>query len=154
MRPRLLPKAKPAHPIVVAHPVTVGYHGSASARRALVYAAGVARRLSRPLLIVYVTSPGLYCALMAGQVAGSLRDGGPLERWLLTEFDQTVDSSGINVHVRTRLGSPARELSAIAAEFGADALVLGAPKHFWHHVLGSVPAWLTRHAPCPVIIVP
>jgi len=114
----------------------------------------VARRLDRPLLIVYVTSPGLYCALMAGQAAGSLRDGDPLERWLLTEFDQAADSSGLDVHVRTRLGSPARELSAIAAEFDADALVIGALKHFWHHLLGSVPAWLTSHAHCPVIIVP
>ena len=56
--------------------------------------------------------------------------------------------------MRTRRGSPARELAAIATEFSADALVIGAPKHFWHHVHGSVPSWLTRHARCPVIVVP
>jgi nucleotide-binding universal stress UspA family protein len=56
--------------------------------------------------------------------------------------------------VRTRRGSPARELAAIAAEFSADALVIGAPRHFWHHLIGSVPSWLARNARCPVIVVP
>ena len=42
------------------HPVVVGYDGSPSSRNALAYAAGVSRRLSRPLVIVHVT-PGVYC---------------------------------------------------------------------------------------------
>jgi nucleotide-binding universal stress UspA family protein len=58
------------------------------------------------------------------------------------------------VHVRTRRGSPARELAAAAEEFCADALVIGAPRHFWHRVAGSVSGWLARHARCPVIVVP
>ena len=58
------------------------------------------------------------------------------------------------VHVRTRRGSPARELAAAAEEFSADALVIGAPKHIWHRVAGSVSGWLARHARCPVIVVP
>jgi nucleotide-binding universal stress UspA family protein len=65
-----------------------------------------------------------------------------------------VDASGLEVHVRTRRGSPARELASIAAEFSADALVIGAPRHFWHHLIGSVPSWLARNARCPVIVVP
>jgi nucleotide-binding universal stress UspA family protein len=154
LRPEPLPRAPTGRPIALAHPVIAGYNGSASARNALAYAAGMARRLERPLLIVYVTSPGVYCEPLTGQVVGLLRDADSLERWLLTELDQAADAGGIEVHVRTRRGSPARELAAIATEFSADALVIGAPKHFWHHVLGSVPSWLTRHARCPVIVVP
>ena len=60
----------------------------------------------------------------------------------------------VEVHVRTRRGSPARELAAAAEEFNADALVIGAPKHIWHRVAGSVSGWLARHARCPVIVVP
>ena len=41
-----------------------------------------------------------------------------------------------------------------ADEFGADALVIGAPARIWHQVAGSVPGWLARHAHCPVIVVP
>jgi nucleotide-binding universal stress UspA family protein len=121
------------------HPVIAGYDGSASSRNALAYAAGVSQRLGRPLLVVYVGVP---------------RDAEALERWLLAELDQVTGPCDVEVHVRTRRGSPARELAAAAEEFNADALVIGAPKHIWHRVAGSVSGWLARHARCPVIVVP
>ena len=77
-----------------------------------------------------------------------------LERWLLAELDQVTGHAEIDVHVRTRRGSPARELAAAAEEFSADALVIGAPTHIWHRIAGSVSGWLARHARCPVIVVP
>jgi len=82
------------------------------------------------------------------------RDAEALERWLLAELDQVTGHADVDVHVRTRRGSPARELAAAAEEFSADALVIGAPKHIWHRVAGSVSGWLARHARCPVIVVP
>jgi nucleotide-binding universal stress UspA family protein len=136
------------------HPVIVGYDGSASSRNALAYAAGVSKRLSRPLLVVYVCSSGVYCEPLTGQVVGVPRDADALERWLLTELDQVTGHSDVDVHVRTRRGSPARELAAAAEEFSADALVIGAPTHIWHRLAGSVSGWLARHARCPVIVVP
>src|SRR6266567_2434886 len=154
LRPRPQPTSPRQRPIALAHPVVAGYNGSTSSRNALVYAAGMARRLGRPLLIVYVSSPGVYCEPLTGQVVGLLRDADSLELWLLTELDQAADASELEVHVRTRRGSPARELASIAAEFSADALVIGAPRHFWHHLIGSVPSWLARNARCPVIVVP
>ena len=136
------------------HPVIVGYDGSASSRHALAYATGVSRRLGRPLLLVYVCSSGVYCEPLTGQVVGVARDAEALERWLLAELDQVTGHAEVEVHVRTRRGSPARELAAAAEEFSADALVIGAPRHFWHRVAGSVSGWLARHARCPVIVVP
>jgi nucleotide-binding universal stress UspA family protein len=140
--------------VSLVHPVIAGYDGSSPARNALAYAAGMARRLGRPLLVVYVASPGVYCEPLTGQVVGLPRDTDALEKWLLAELDQVADPAELEVHVRTRRGSPARELSAVASQFSADALVIGAPRGFWHHVAGSVPGWLTRHACCPVIVVP
>jgi nucleotide-binding universal stress UspA family protein len=122
------------------HPVIAGYDGSASSRNALAYAAGVSRRLGRPLLVVYVCSSGVYCEPLTGQVVGVPRDVEALERWLLAELDQVTGD--------------AEELAAAAEEFSADALVIGAPKHIWHRVAGSVSGWLARHARCPVIVVP
>jgi nucleotide-binding universal stress UspA family protein len=148
----LLPSRR--RPVTLVHPVIAGYDGSGSARNALAYAAGLARRLDRPLLIVYVTSPGVYCEPLTGQVVGLPRDSDALERWLLSELDLVADSGELEVHVRTRRGSPARELGAMASEFSADALVIGAPRRFWHHIAGSVPGWLARHASCPVIVIP
>jgi nucleotide-binding universal stress UspA family protein len=136
------------------HPVIAGYDGSASSRNALAYAAGLSMRLARPLLIVYVCSSGVYCEPLTGQVVGVPRDADALERWLLAELDQVTGNAEVDVHVRTRRGSPARELAAAAEEFSADALVIGAPGHLWHRVAGSVSGWLARHARCPVIVVP
>jgi nucleotide-binding universal stress UspA family protein len=136
------------------HPVVAGYDGSAPSRNALAYAAGLSQRLGRPLLIVYVCSSGVYCEPLTGQVVGVPRDADALERWLLSELDQVTGQADIDVHVRTRRGSPARELAAAADEFSADALVIGAPAHIWHRFAGSVSGWLARHARCPVVIVP
>lgn len=135
------------------HPVVAGYDGSPSSRHALAYAAGVSRRLARPLVVVYVT-PGAYCEPLTGQVIGLPRARAETERWLLAELDQVCDRTGIDVCVVTRRGNPARELAAVADQFSADALVIGAPGHRWHQVGGSVPGWLARHARCPVITVP
>jgi nucleotide-binding universal stress UspA family protein len=154
VRPDELLLPSPSRPVTLVHPVIAGYDGSGSARNALAYAAGLARRLDRPLLIVYVTSPGVYCEPLTGQVVGLPRDSDALERWLLSELDQVADPGELEVHVRTRRGSPARELGAMASEFSADALVIGAPRRFWHHIAGSVPGWLARHACCPVIVIP
>jgi nucleotide-binding universal stress UspA family protein len=136
------------------HPVVVGYDGSESSRHALAYAAGMARRLNRPLLIVHVCPAGVYCEPLTGQVVGVHRDREELERWLVAEFDQIADRAGLKVCVLTRRGNAARELAATADEQGADALVIGAPTRRWHQVAGSVPGWLARHAHCPVMVVP
>jgi nucleotide-binding universal stress UspA family protein len=136
------------------HPVVVGYDGSESSRHALAYAVGMARRLGRSLLVAYVTMPGVFCEPLTGQVIAPSRDSHETQRWLLAELDEICDRTGLDVRILTRQGSPARELAAVADEFTADALVIGAPAHVWHHVAGSVPGWLARHAHCPVIVVP
>jgi nucleotide-binding universal stress UspA family protein len=136
------------------HPVVTGYDGSVSSRRALAYATGMARRLGRPLLIVHVCPAGVYCEPLTGQVVGVRRDRDELENWLIAEFDQVADRTGVKVCVLARRGNPARELAATATEHGADALVIGASARRWRHLAGSVPGWLARHANCPVTVVP
>jgi nucleotide-binding universal stress UspA family protein len=136
------------------HPVVVGFDGSPSSRNALAYAGGVARRLGRSLLVVHVSAPGMCCEPLTGQVMGLPEHTSELERWLLTELDHSTDRSGLDVHVLTRRGRPARELAAAAAEQDADALIIGAPSRARHRMGGSVPGWLARHARCPVIVVP
>jgi nucleotide-binding universal stress UspA family protein len=136
------------------HPVVIGYDGSESSRHALAYAVGMARRLGRGLLVAYVAMPGVFCEPLTGQVIAPSRDTRETQRWLLAELDEICDRTGLDVRILTRQGSPARELAAVADEFSADALVIGAPTHLWHHLAGSVPGWLARHAHCPVIVVP
>jgi nucleotide-binding universal stress UspA family protein len=136
------------------HPVVVGFDGSTSSRHALAYAAGMARRLGQSLLVVHVIPPAIYCEPLTGQVIGMVRNRDEIDRWLLAELELVCDPDGLDVSVATRRGNPARELAAVASERCADALIIGAPNHVWHHVAGSVPGWLARHAHCPVIVVP
>jgi nucleotide-binding universal stress UspA family protein len=132
----------------------VGYDGSQSSRNALAYATGLARRLSRPLLVVYVVPYGVYCEPMTGQVICASREKGEMERWLISELNQVCDAEGLEVSVIARRGNAAKELAAAADVSSADALVVGAPGHKLHHMVGSIPSWLARHARCPVIVVP
>jgi nucleotide-binding universal stress UspA family protein len=134
--------------------VVVGYDGSQSSRNALAYATGLARRLCRPLLVVYVVPFGVYCEPMTGQVICASREKGEMERWLISELNQVCDAEGLEVSVIARRGNAAKELAAAADVSSADALVVGAPGHRLHHVVGSIPSWLARHARCPVIVVP
>jgi nucleotide-binding universal stress UspA family protein len=136
------------------HPVVIGFDGSPSSRNALAYAVGLARRLGRPLLVVYVVPFGVYCEPMTGQVICAMRERGDLEPWLLAELNQICDSEGLEVRVMARRGNAARELAATADSSSADALVVGASGHPLRHVAGSIPSWLARHARCPVIVVP
>lgn len=133
------------------YPVIVGYDGSGSARNALAYGAGMARRQDRPLLAAYIAPTSGPTTLPGAPVA---RDAGAFDRWLLTELDEVASPVGLQVHVRTRRGSPARELSALATELSAEALVIGAPARSWRRLAGSVPGWLTTHASCPVFVIP
>ena len=136
------------------HPVVAGFDGSPASRNALAYAAGMARRLERPLLVVYVTARGIYCEPLSGQVIRTASDHEQISRWLLAELDQVCDAGDLQVRTTTRCGTPARELAAAAAQYSADALVIGASSQAWHQVIGSVPGWLARHVRCPLIVVP
>jgi nucleotide-binding universal stress UspA family protein len=155
--PQTSPRHDPdraASPPEPGHPVVAGYDGSESSRNALAYAAGMARRLARPLLVVYVVPFSVYCEPMTGQVICTSREKNEMERWLLSELDQVCDAEGLEVSVVARRGNAAKELAAAADISSADALVVGAPGHRLHHVVGSIPSWLARHARCPVIVVP
>lgn len=125
------------------YPILTGYDGSTASRRALAYAAGMARRLDRWLVVVHVWRP-------IGSAVVPLAE---LMRWLRAELAGT-DLTGLDIEMIVRYGSPARELRAITAERKADAIVVGAPERFPHRFVGSVAAWLARHARCPAVIVP
>ncbi len=113
----------------------------------------MARRIGQSLVVAYVT-PGVFCEPMTGQVIVEQTAREETERWLLGELDQVCDRTGLDVSIVTRRGNPSRELAAVADAVCADALVIGAPGSLWHHIAGSVPGWLARHARCPVIVVP
>jgi nucleotide-binding universal stress UspA family protein len=125
------------------HPILTGYDGSNASRHALAYAAGMARRLDRWLVVVHVwRGDGFAFVPLTERM-----------RWLREEL-ASADLTGLDIEMIVRHGHPARQLRMVTAERNADAIVIGAPHRFLHRFAGSVPAWLARHARCPAVIVP
>ena len=125
------------------YPILAGYDGSNASRRALAYAAGMARRLDRWLVVVHVwRGDGFTFVPLTERM-----------RWLRTELAD-ADLTGLDIEMIVRYGAPAKELRSVTAERDADAIVIGAPGRFPHRFAGSVAAWLARHARCPAVIVP
>jgi nucleotide-binding universal stress UspA family protein len=142
------------------HPVLAGYDGSEPSCHALAYAAGMARRLDRDLVVLYCTQTRLppvggfpFLPLTAAACLPDAADGDDMA-WLKAELTEAADLAGLRVRIIERDGDPARELACAAAQYNSDAIVIGAPRRFVHRFAGSVPSWLARHARCPVVIVP
>ncbi len=63
------------------------------------------------------------------------------ESWVAAEF-------------RSVRGDPMAELTKIAAETHADAVVIGASEHLGHRIVGSLATRLVRAGKWPVTVVP
>jgi nucleotide-binding universal stress UspA family protein len=135
------------------HPVIAGFHGSVTARNALAYAVGMAKRTGRPLVLVYVI-PVLLPSEFYDSLPSLAEYASSLGQWLLTEAAAITDLGELDLRVRTVYGNPARELAALATKLSAEALVVGAPVGNRYLRGPSVPTRLARYPSCPVIVVP
>lgn len=134
-------------------PILVGYDGSASSKHALVYAARQAGQEAQPLLLAHIHASTASYDTGFGW-PDPPQDPAELVEWLQAELTELVDTRDLPVQIVEGSGHAARRIAELAAEHHVAAIVLGAPEHRLHHLIGSVPAWLSRHARCPVTIVP
>jgi nucleotide-binding universal stress UspA family protein len=128
------------------HPILASYDGSLPSRNALAYAAGLARRADRWLLIVRTWRLGSLVPAPLTRDAQTER-----VRQLRADLAET-DLTRLDVEIIVRLGDPAAELLKMAADRRADAIVIGAAPRFRR--LAAVPARLVRQACCPAVVVP
>jgi len=145
----------------------VGFDGSASALRALDAASRLLKDRPGGMEIVYVAH--LSALLADGDVGGrafaEVRQGfDDATRELSDEVrahQQAAHLRGAaqHWHFQRRDGAIAGQLIAAADELrrrhgpGAVVIVVGRSEHGYHHVLGSVPQALERHAHYPVIVI-
>lgn len=63
---------------------------------------------------------------------------------------------GLNLFTFNKIGDPKTEILAVADEWNADMIVLGTHGRtgFDHFLSGSVAESISRHAKCPVLIIP
>ena len=136
--------------------ILAGVDESVTASRAGSYAAGLARRQGARLVIVYVQTAGYVISSSAGAsvLAAEAEAHGEIAAELSALADQRARELGISMTFITTQGDPFHEISRIAQETRADAIVVGASLKAGHRLLGSLAVRLVRAGKWPVTVVP
>ena len=132
----------------------VGVDDSRTSLRAAAYAIGLARRQHCRLLAVYV----IRIPASAGAAPGAVAEMRETFRQLANQMEQQLLSRtaemGVAAGLRTVHGDPLAELTSIAEQAHADAVVVVASEHLGHRIVGSLATRLVRAGKWPVIVVP
>ena len=137
--------------------ILVGIDDSVTGLRAASYTAGLARRQGARVVAVYVAPLG---SLMMTSTAGAAVLAAEHEvhdeiaQELAGQADRVARELGISITFVTASGDPYREITRIAGEVRADALVVGASLKAGHRLMGSLAVRLVRAGKWPVTVVP
>jgi nucleotide-binding universal stress UspA family protein len=137
--------------------ILVGVDDSTTSVRAGWYAAGLARRQRARIVAVFVQP---VATMGAAGPAGAALTVAKEEafRSTIEDMEQRAHAFaaefGISITFRGARGDPYTEISRIADEVHADAIVVGASKHAGHRFVGSLAVRLVRAGKWPVTVVP
>jgi nucleotide-binding universal stress UspA family protein len=140
------------HPVILA-----AIDDSVTARRAAAYAVGLARRQGARLVALYVAST---VSVTTGSALGAhiVQAEHEMHEEIARELDALTGGKarefGIALDFVTVSGDPYREITRVAAEIRADAIVVGASLQVGHRLMGSLAVRLVRAGKWPVTVVP
>lgn len=151
----------PAERMGTIHRILVPVDFSEPSRKALAYAAELARPLGAVLEVVHVAEvPAFVPSASLPEARASdlslvtlVREGA---EELLAKFIGEAAELGIKVQAsRLEIGSPAQVIPEVAGAGGYDLIVIGTHGRtgLAHALIGSVAERVVRHAPCPVLSV-
>jgi len=137
--------------------ILVGVDDSVTALRAAAYAAGLARRQGARVVMVYVvpvTSMALVSPAGPGVLIAESEAHDEVAKELADRADRMASELGIPVTFIMAHGDPYHEITRIAKETRADAIVVGASLKAGHRLMGSLAVRLVRAGKWPVTVVP
>lgn len=137
--------------------ILVGVDDSVTALRAASYAAGLARRQGARVVAVYVAPiAGMALSSSAGPsvLAAENEIHDEIAKELSGRADAMARELGIPVRFMTAHGDAYHEITRIAKETRADAIVVGASLKAGHRLMGSLAIRLVRAGKWPVTVVP
>lgn len=134
--------------------VAVGTDGSATADKAVSEAAEIARRFGAKLVLLsaYQESGGSPPGQSEDIELQWASSSSARVRSILERSEEDLSRAGIECQTSVDEGDPAEVLVRLAAECGADLLVLG-NKGMRRRMLGSVPNTVAHKADCSVLVV-
>jgi nucleotide-binding universal stress UspA family protein len=137
--------------------ILAGVDESVTALRAGAYASGLARRQGARLVIVYV-SPTPFAVGPSPAAVNVVAAEAEVHEAIAAELRAMVEESarerGIPITFLTAHGDPYTELTRVANEMRADAIVVGASMKAGHKLIGSLALRLVRAGRWPVTVVP
>jgi nucleotide-binding universal stress UspA family protein len=137
--------------------IVVGVDGSPASLRAGAYAAGMARRQSSRLTVVFARSVGPTAPTAYDPTGAALTAHAGKMDYVEHQLVEQIESSpwAIDAHLEVRVGPPGRVITALADEVRAEAIVVGCPRRTGLLMPGvSLPVQLMRARRWPVIVVP
>jgi nucleotide-binding universal stress UspA family protein len=139
---------------VAAARIVVGVDGSATSRAALAWAVDEAKAHGAPLHIIEALDFTSVSELADSLTAKAREEELAEKELFLDRLATELGGQGVEITTELVLEGPGPAL--VGAVGAADLLVVGATGHgpVARAVLGSVSAWVSRHASCPVVIVP
>jgi nucleotide-binding universal stress UspA family protein len=137
--------------------ILVGVDDSTTSLRAGWYAMGLARRQRARIVAVFVMPVATLGAAGPGGAALSVAKDEAFQATaeeMRERAARTAAEFGISVTFLARRGEPFAELSRVADEVRADAIVVGASTKAGHKFIGSLAVRLVRANKWPVTVVP
>ena len=137
--------------------IAVGTDGSDTAQRAVDFALDMAEKFGAKVVFASAYRPVSETRLTKerdaapGDVQWSVNPNQEVEQ-ILRDAEEIARERGLDFASEARTGDPADVLVEIAADAGADVLVVG-NQGMHRRVLGSVPNSVSHKAPCSVMIV-
>jgi nucleotide-binding universal stress UspA family protein len=137
--------------------ILVGVDESVTASRAAAYTFGLARRQGARVVALYVSPlAGMALSTSAGPAVlmaeNEVHD--EIAKELCDRFTGAASELGISVTFMVEHGDPYHEITRVAMETRADAIVVGASLKAGHRLMGSLAVRLVRAGKWPVTVVP
>ncbi len=134
----------------------LAYDGSADGRVALIEGAELAQLCDAEVTLLAVVDSGTETAIAEGY-AGSACSEEQVEQFkdVLNEGLIRLRRRGLTATGQLAFGSPAKQISEVASEVGADLVVIGHRPHgLWAQWLNQpVGAYLMKNLPCSLLVV-
>jgi nucleotide-binding universal stress UspA family protein len=134
--------------------IVVGFDGSPTSLRAGAYAAGLARRQHGRLVAVHVATAPALANLSPSRPWPLEETLAAISEELRAQVEAGAAYAGVPVEFLAVRGDPYTELSRIATELRADAVVVGSSTQAGHRLMGSIAVRLVRAGRWPVTVVP
>ena len=137
--------------------IAVGTDGSETAQVAVDFAMDMAERYGAKLLIASAYKPVSESQLRREQadapqdIQWSINPSEEVDA-TLRKVEEAAGEKGLEYASEARNGDPAEVLCDIAADHGADVIVVG-NKGMERRILGSVPNTVAHKTPCSVLVV-